>query len=163
MLLGPVRRLLPSGTRVIVVPDRALHGLNFETLPDPENPSRYFIDRVTMSVAPSLNILVNPRKPANAQRAILLIGDPEPAVEEYPRLPYAGKEMELIARDFAAGDRVAVDGARAFPAAYRESDPSKFSWIHFAAHATANVERPLDSALILSRGASATRLRRARS
>lgn len=154
MLLGPVRRLLPSGTRVIVVPDRALHGLNFETLPDPENPSRYFIDRVTMSVAPSLNILVNPRKPANAQRAILLIGDPEPAVEEYPRLPYAGKEMELIARDFAAGDRVAVDGARAYPAAYRESDPSKFSWIHFAAHATANVERPLDSALILSRGAS---------
>jgi CHAT domain-containing protein len=72
-------------------------------------------------------------------------------VEEYPRLPYAQKEMEMIEHDFPAADRVAVNGALAYPAAYREADPSKFSWIHFAAHARANAERPLDSALILSR------------
>jgi tetratricopeptide (TPR) repeat protein len=154
MLLGPVRPLLGSGARVIVVPDRALHSLNFETLPDPENPSRYFIDRATMSVAPSLGVLLDRRKPANAQRSILLIGNPEPAVEEYPRLPYAAQEMNMIARDFPAADRVAVEGARAYPAAYRESEPSRFAWIHFAAHATANAERPLDSALILSRRGS---------
>jgi CHAT domain-containing protein len=62
--------------------------------------------------------------------------------------------MNMIARDFPAADRVAVEGARAYPAAYRESEPSRFAWIHFAAHATANAERPLDSALILSRRGS---------
>jgi CHAT domain-containing protein len=44
-----------------------------------------------------------------------------------------------------------LEGARAYPAAYRDNDPSKFSFIHFAAHAAANRESPLDSALILSR------------
>ena len=151
LLLGPVRRLLAPGTRIIVVPDGALYALNFETLPDPETPSHYVIDRLTVSIAPSLGILLEPREPQNSQRSVLLIGDPEPAVEEYPKLPYAGKEMEMIEGDFLPGSRVALQGAGAYPAAYREADPAKFSWIHFAAHASANATHPLDSALILSR------------
>lgn len=151
ILLGPVRPLLAAGARAIVVPDRALHSLNLETLPDPGNSSQYLIERVTVAVAPSLGLLAEARKSSQAARSILLIGNPEPAVEEYPRLPYAAQEMDSIQQKFPADRRVVMEGARAYAAAYREAEPARFSWIHFAAHATANRENPLDSALILSR------------
>jgi CHAT domain-containing protein len=148
-----------------MVPDRALHSLNFETLPDPDTPSQYLIERATISIAPSLGVLASARiqPAAKHEKSILLIGDPEPAVEEYPRLPFAAKEIALIEQNFPAADSgpasrriaplrsVVIEGARAYPAAYRDSDPSRFSFIHFAAHATTNRESPLDSALILSR------------
>jgi CHAT domain-containing protein/Flp pilus assembly protein TadD len=158
ILLDPVRKLLQDQTRIILVPDRALHSLNFETLPDPDQPSRYLIERATISIAPSLGVVAGAAETAGTENSILMIGDPEPAVEEYQRLPYASKEMTLIEQKFAAssggrmaGHSVVLEGARAYPAAYRDNDPSKFSFIHFAAHAAANRESPLDSALILSR------------
>jgi CHAT domain-containing protein len=151
ILLGPVRPLLRSGVRIVIVPDRSLHSLNFETLPNPDHPSQYLIDSATVSIAPSLGVLGGARDAAKSDGSILLIGDPEPAVEEYPRLPYATKEMALIEQNFASGRSVVVQGVRATPAAYRDSDPARFSFVHFAAHAAANRESPLDSALILSR------------
>ncbi|HLX41910.1 MAG TPA: CHAT domain-containing tetratricopeptide repeat protein [Bryobacteraceae bacterium] len=154
ILLGPLRPLLSKGTRLILVPDRALHSLNLETLPDPDDSSRYLIDRVTMSVAPSLGLLTEAHRPSNKQPSILLIGDPETAIEEYPHLPYAAKEMSLIEQSFSPDRRVVAEGAHAYPAVYRESKPARFSWIHFAAHATTNRESPLDSALILSQHGS---------
>src|SRR5262249_53375052 len=93
ILIGPVKA---AGTRFIVVPDRSLHSVNLETLPDPENPAHYLIDRVTLAVAPSLGVLLQPRHAASGDRSLLLIGDPEPAVEEYPRLVYAAKEISMI-------------------------------------------------------------------
>lgn len=155
MLLGPVRDRLSDGVHVLVIPDRALNALNFETLPDPDNGSRYLIDRVTVSVAPSLDLVA--AAPASAKKpapSILLIGNPEPAVEEYPRLPNAGREMALIEKTVEGSRSVVLEGAQARPAAYREASPSGFTWIHFAAHASANRESPLESALILSRDGS---------
>lgn len=151
ILLGPVRPLLHDGARLLIVPDRALNSLNFETLPDPDDSSHYLIGRATIAVTPSLNVLAAPRAVAKPSRGILLIGDPQPAVEEYPKLPYASREMELIGRNFSSDRCVRLQGAEAFPAAYRAAAPAEFSWIHFAAHASANRENPLDSALILSR------------
>jgi CHAT domain-containing protein len=152
ILLGPVQPLLRDGVRLIVVPDRVLNSLNFETLPDPADPSHYLIDRATLEVAPSLSVLAAPRSGVNHAGRMLLIGDAEPAVEEFPKLPYASKEMELIAANFAPDRYTRLAGAQAIPAAYRASAPGQFAWIHFAAHASANRENPLDSALILSRG-----------
>jgi CHAT domain-containing protein len=149
ILLGPVLPILHDGVRLIVVPDGALNSLNFETLPDPADASHYLIERAAVAVAPSLDLWAAPRR-VQATRGILLIGDPEPAVEEYPRLPYASREMDLIGRNFAPGQTTLLEGSRAFPAAYRAADPARFSSIHFAAHASANRENPLDSALILS-------------
>jgi CHAT domain-containing protein/Tfp pilus assembly protein PilF len=152
ILLDPIRSLLSKGVRLTIVPDRALHSLNFETLPDPEDPSRYLIERATISIAPSLGMLTGAHaEAANAAKSILLIGDPDPAVEEYPRLPFAAKEIALIEQHFPTEGSVVIEGSRADPASYRDSDPARFSFIHFAAHAAANRESPLDSALILSR------------
>jgi CHAT domain-containing protein len=152
MLLGPVRPLLASAKLVVLVPDRSLHALNFETLPDPDSPSKYFIERTLVEVAPSLNLLAARRPPAAPANSLLLIGDPEQAVEEYPRLPFAGNEIDLISKAVAPRKETVLQGSRAFPSAYRDARPAQFGWIHFAAHAAANQTSPLDSTLILSRG-----------
>jgi CHAT domain-containing protein len=153
--LGPIRELVPAGSRVTIVPDGALHSLNLETLPGVSDPSKYWIEEVTLSVAPSLGLLLNSHPAKQSQRSLLAIGDPEPAGPEYPRLPNARKEVETIAALFSPADRVVFQGDASRPSAYQHADPSHFSLIHFAAHATANRASPLDSALILSRDGTA--------
>jgi CHAT domain-containing protein len=151
MLLRPVRALIGSTNRIVLVPDQSLYSLNFETLPDPDHPAKYLIERVTLEVAPSLDVLADTRPAAAPGGSLLLIGDPEQAIEEYPRLPFAANEVELISKMFAPEKQTVLQGARAYPEAYRGSRPGQFSWIHFAAHAAANQRSPLDSSLILSR------------
>jgi CHAT domain-containing protein len=154
MLLRPVHELLGSRDRVVLVPDRALHSLNFETLPDPDYPSKYVIERTTLEVAPSLDMLAEHRQAAAPADSLLMIGNPEQVAEEFPVLPFAGKEIELISQAVAPRKPTVLAGAHAFPAAYRDAKPAQYSWIHFAAHAAANQASPLDSSLILSRGDS---------
>ena len=155
ILLDPVRADLHSGAKIVITPDRNLHSLNFEALPDPNDPKHYLIDQVRISVAPSLSLIASQSHAVKTTlKRILLIGDPEPIGKEYPRLPNAALEMELVGQSYPPGQQVAITQARAFPAAYLESSPGTFSAIHFAAHATANRESPLDSALILSPSAS---------
>jgi CHAT domain-containing protein len=158
ILLDPVRPLLASANRIVLVPDRSLHSLNFETLPDPDDPKKYFIERTTMEVAPSLNMLAARRMQPPVSDSVLLIGNPEQAVEEYPRLPFAGREIELISTAVSPRKQTVLAGPDAVPSAYRDAKPGQFSWIHFAAHAAANRTSPLDSALILSRHDNAYQL-----
>jgi len=154
MLLGKIRELVPAGSRVTIVPDGALHSLNFETLPAAGNPSKYWIEDVTLSVAPSLGLLLNSRAGKKPQPSLLAFADPE-SPEEYPRLPYAGKEVETIAALFSPSNRLVYQRGASRPSAYRNADLGRFSLVHFAAHATANRASPLDSALILSREGNA--------
>jgi CHAT domain-containing protein len=143
---------------VVLVPDRSLHSLNFETLPDPADPSKYLIERTTLEIAPSLDVLADARPPAPPHDSLLLIGNPEQAVEEYQKLPFAGTEIELISKAFGSKKQTVIQGPQAYPDAYREAKPAQFTWVHFAAHAAANQTRPLDSALILSRRDTAYQL-----
>jgi CHAT domain-containing protein len=83
-----------------------------------------------------------------------MIGDVEPASRDYPRLPNAAKEIALISQSFAPGELRVRSGPDAVPASYLESSPSHFSAIHFAVHANASRENPLESALILAPGPS---------
>ncbi len=83
-------------------------------------------------------------------RSVLLIGDPVPADPKFPSLRYASAEMMAVSGAFA--DRAAVYRAdQATPAQYLASKPAEFGIVHFTAHAEANAESPLDSAVILSR------------
>jgi CHAT domain-containing protein len=155
----PALPSLPHGSRVLIVPDAALYALNFETLPadcrqqtaDCRLQGRhYLIEDLEIAVAPSLAML-NTHPPAAAPtRSLLLIGNATARAPEYPGLKFAGAEMASVARHFPAGHVTSLDGARAVPAAYREAMPDRFSHVHFTAHATANLDSPLDSAVILS-------------
>lgn len=151
MLLGPIRELVPAGSHIVIVPDGALHSLNFDTLPAPGDSSKYWIEDVTSSVAPSLGLLLNSRPARTPPASLLAIGDPESPGPEYPQLPNSRKEVETIAALFPPSRKVVFEGRASRPSAYREANPARFSLIHFAAHATANSASPLDSALILSR------------
>ena len=151
ILLGPIRELVPAGSRVVVVSDGALHSLNFDTLPAPGDSSKYWIEDVTLSIAPSLGLLLNSRPSRKPPPSLLAIGDPESPGPEYPQLPNSRKEVETIAALFAPPSKVVFEGRASRPSAYRKADAARFSLIHFAAHATANRASPLDSALILSR------------
>jgi CHAT domain-containing protein len=142
---------------VVVVPDGSLHGVNFETLPVPGDPPHYWIEDVTLSVAPSLESpagIVTLRRP----KSLLLIGDPVAGAAEFEPLPYAGREVRSIEQRMASLEKTVYVGARAQPEAYRDSNPENFSIIHFAAHASANRESPLDSAIMLSPNADSFKL-----
>ncbi len=152
-LIGPASKLIPKNAKIVIVPDRDLYNLNFETLPAGGDQAHYWIEDVTISVTPSLTILANPQ-PARREktRGLLLIGNPiSPDEKEYPKLASAAVEVNAIQKTLAGPENVILTGAEAQPEAYLESHPERFAMIHFAAHATANRDNPLDSAVILTR------------
>ncbi|HXB55399.1 MAG TPA: CHAT domain-containing protein [Vicinamibacteria bacterium] len=160
-LFGPVQPLIPRGSRVIVIPDGPLHSLSFETLVRPDPKPHYLIEDVTLGVAPSLGLLAAGATPSRrrvGRRAVLIIGNPLAPDEEFPPLAWADREVRGIADQFDPLERVVYSGAQANPFVYRNADPGHFSLIHFAAHAKANPDIPLDSAVILSRKDDAYKL-----
>src|SRR4030095_4292781 len=150
-LIQPVAASIPHGARVVIVPDGSLNTLNFETLPVPGERRHYWIEDVEIAVAPSLGALSGrPAPSGSGKRSVLLIGDPVAADPKYPSLRYASAEMMAVSEAFA--DRASVSRAdRATPAQYLAAQPGRFGIVHFTAHAEANAESPLDSAVILSR------------
>ncbi len=77
--------------------------------------------------------------------------DPAPAAPEFPALAHLRREVEIVGRYFPPSARTVISGPAATPERYAAALPARFSTIHFAAHATANRESPLNSAIILSR------------
>jgi CHAT domain-containing protein len=150
-LVGPALQSIPPNSAVVIVPDGVLHGLNFETLVVNRPQPHYWIEDVTISVAPSLGILTlrNADKGRHTP-SLLAIGDPLPASADFPPLPNAGGEIEQVRNHFKGDETSVVRGAAAVPAAYKSSEPRRFSTLHFAAHAETNERSPLDSAIILS-------------
>ncbi|MGA2134300.1 MAG: CHAT domain-containing protein [Bryobacteraceae bacterium] len=148
-LLQPIQNLIPTGSNVIVVPDGALHQLNFETLVVPGPRPHYWIEDVTLATAPSLRVLqavdAKPRAPR-----LLLLGDPVLTNPEFAPLPNVKREIAAVEEHFPVAGRVAFAGAAAVPSEYARSSPAGFTHIHFATHAAANQESPLNSAIILS-------------
>jgi CHAT domain-containing protein len=149
MLVEPAAAWLPRGTRVMVVADGALHGLNFETLPVPGDRRRYWIEDVEIQIAPGLSLLAADRGGTSGPRSLLLIGDAVSATDEFPPLKYASAEIANVSKYFPSSAAV-YTGPRASPGAYKDAAPGKFSFVHFTAHAAANLMSPLDSAVILS-------------
>jgi CHAT domain-containing protein/tetratricopeptide (TPR) repeat protein len=150
LLVEPVARWMPRDASVIIVPDGALHGLNFETLPVDGARRHYWIEDVEVQIAPSLASLTAVLAADTPKRSLLLVGDPTPRPPEFPALGYAATEMTNVARHFEPSRVVTFERDRASPDAYRRSRPNEFAFVHFTAHASANVESPLDSAVILS-------------
>ena len=151
LLVEPLGPWIPPGTRLIVAPDGALHGLNFETLPVVGGAKRhYWIDDVEIQIAPALSMLSAPSKASARAASLLLVGDPAPRPPEFPALRYAAAEIANVSKHFAADGVATYQGGRASPAAYRSASPDRFAFVHFTAHAATNVESPLDSAVILA-------------
>src|SRR5690606_5615450 len=103
ILLSPAAGLTPTGSRATTAPAGGLHGLNYETLPvGPSGQEHYWIADVTVSIAPSLNVLAAAPARQRSGNRLLLIGDPAAADPQFEPLPHAGEEVENIRRHFAA-------------------------------------------------------------
>jgi CHAT domain-containing protein len=152
-LVGPAASMIPKGSKVVIIPDGALNGLNFETLltPDSKN-SHYWIEDVTISSASSIRMLsgLAPVSSAEGAKKLLLIGNPTSAGTGYDTLVNAFAEIRGIEKHFPPDTRTVVTQSEAVPAAYAADKPDEFSYIHFVAHGTASRLDPLDSAVVLS-------------
>jgi CHAT domain-containing protein len=151
MLIAPAQNLIPANSRVILLPDGSLYGLNFETLIAPEPKPHYWIEDVTLTTTNSLTLLASSSNwPAANERNLLLVGNTKQANTAFPPLSQAPEEMKKIEQYFPESRRAVLEGARATPSAYLGSNPERFSYVHFVTHGTASRARPLESAVILS-------------
>ena len=153
MLVAPAGAIAP-GSRVIVLPDAHLRALSFDALIVPAKPPHYWIEDATISYSPSLNLLaaLPEWKHVPGGRA-LVFGDVPAEGNQFPYLKSARREVAEVAKQF--GSRAVVrTGNDATPSSYAAIASPQFEFIHFAAHATANTEKPLESAVILAKDAN---------
>ena len=140
--------------RYLIVPDGALSSFPMETLPSSGDSRKFWIEQASVEFAPSLNYLAGQTRTRKASEArgkqLLAIGDPSSSSPQYPHLEFASRELDSIASAMDASKTSIFRGDAATPASYANASPARFEFIHFAAHATANAQSPLDSAVILS-------------
>lgn len=149
-VLGPVRRLIPPGSNVIVVPDGVLNQLAFGTLAVPDPQPHYWIEDAAIAIAPSLRVLQGGAGRQARAPKLLLIGDPVLTGQEFAPMTNVKKEIAAVEEQFPEGNRTVLTGARAVPGEYSKISPANFTDLLFATHATVNRESPLNSAIILS-------------
>lgn len=150
-LVEPAKNLIPRGSRVILLPDASLYGLNFETLIVPGSQPHFWIEDVTVTTASSLSLLASgSNRAAPKEKNLLLVGDALP-VPEFGPLPQAPAEIQKIQQYFPGALRATLRGPQATPNAYLISEPGRYSYLHFVTHGTASRARPLESAVVLSK------------
>lgn len=162
---------LAMARKLIIVPDGALVYLPFETLagePKRAGVASYLIERFAISYAPSASALAALRslKKNNAAEAkgIIAFGDPvygkdETAIAngdatergfDFRQLPYTRAEVNGIAALFPPNERRVFLGADAHEANVKAEPLKKYRYVHFAAHALIDEERPARSGIVLS-------------
>jgi CHAT domain-containing protein len=151
MLVAPAQRLLAKDARVFIIPDGSLNSLNFETLLVREPNVHYWIEDATIASASSLRLLAASSAPRVQHRKLLLFGDAIPPNSDYPGLPKAAAEIDIIKKHFPPAQQQVFSRDRATPPTYLASKPEQFSYVHFVAHGTASRLSPLDSAIVLSK------------
>jgi CHAT domain-containing protein/tetratricopeptide (TPR) repeat protein len=152
-IVAPAASLIPPGTKVFIIPDGGLNGLNFETLLKSGGERlHYWIEDVTLTNANSIRLLsrLEPFPSSNDTNNLLLIGNPIASGSKYERLPNAPTEVEDVGKHFRANLETLLTQADAVPSAYAAVKPERFEYIHFVAHGTASRLSPLDSAVILT-------------
>jgi len=151
MLVEPAKKLIPPGSRVILLPDASLYGLNFETLVVPDPQPHFWIEDVTLTTANSLTLLASSANHVAArEKSLLLVGNTQQPNPEFPALAQAPAEMRSIEHYFPEPSRKVLEGKSATASAYLSSNPERYSYVHFVTHGTASLTRPLESAVILS-------------
>ncbi|HKV23379.1 MAG TPA: CHAT domain-containing protein [Candidatus Acidoferrum sp.] len=153
MLIQPALKDIPSNSRIIILPDGSLYGLNFEALIVPSAKPHYWIEDATLTTAASLTLLresAQSRRPPSSA-SLFLVGNTNPPNPGFPPLPQAASEMQQVEKYFPASRREVLSGNAATPAAYLTHVPDSYAYIHFVTHGTASRARPLESAVILSK------------
>ena len=147
MIVAPAASHLGAANRVVIVADKHLYALNFETLIVPAPRPHYWIEDATITTASSIDLLASANRAAPNRGSMLLIGDPTPEDRTLPPLPWARTEMQRVRAHFA--DATVIAGPRATADAYLDTVTRRYGFVHFVAHGIGNTTRPLDSAIVL--------------
>jgi CHAT domain-containing protein len=150
LLVEPAAKVIAPGSRVILLPDGSLYGLNFETLLVPEPKPHFWIEDVTVTTASSLTLLGSGRQSSPKEQNLLLVGNAISASADFPALRQAAAEMDRVGRYFGDARREVLAGPQATPSKFLASAPERFAYLHFVTHGSASRAHPLDSAVILS-------------
>ncbi len=155
-LIQPAEDLIPRGSHVIVVPSRVLSWVSFDALVVPGPHPHYWIEDVDVQVAGSLARMPRSDLPQHARKArkgLLVLGAPLEVSADFPTLKNAPEEIRRVQSYFAPDEQTIISGKDATPQAYSAANPGSYRLIHLDTHGTASDLSPLDSAIILSRGA----------
>lgn len=156
MLIAPAASQIGRAKQFVVIADKRLNALNFETLIVPSPRPHYWIEDATITTALSIDLLAR-RRPAEAvPETLLLVGDPPRSDPALPPLAWARNEMQRVRTHFP--DATVISGTRATPSAYESAATPRYAFVHFVAHGIGNATRPLDSAVVLGRDASGYKL-----
>ena len=147
-LVSPAQSALWPGANVIIVPDGPLAALNFETLIPPAAPAEFWLDSMTLTVAPSLAVLRDRKPPLSGQQQFFLVGGTIPADKK--QLPGTVQEIEDIRSLFPNVPQTTLMKQDATATRFLDGNPAQASYLHISAHAVANPESPLDSYILFT-------------
>lgn len=156
-LVEPVLSAIPSGRRVIVVPDPLLAEIPFAALGSADAP---WILRNPLRVLPGAYMLAGDDATREPTGDVVVFGDPEFVVGAaasasartaagevaWERLPFTRVEAKSVAALYRSRPIV---GSKATEAAVRELAPTA-RILHIASHGLANTRRPDYSAIVLA-------------
>ena len=154
LLLRPLASNLDGVRSLVIVPDRALHGLPFAVLRDTTN-GQTLTESRSFSVAPSVRIYThslrsNSRPRQAGMLKVLSVADPAIDRRSYPNLAAlrgaAGEGARIVER-FPGS--LLLTGASATPARFL-AELNEHDMVVFSGHAVVDAERPERSRLLLA-------------
>ncbi|HEY2294443.1 MAG TPA: CHAT domain-containing tetratricopeptide repeat protein [Thermoanaerobaculia bacterium] len=154
LLLGPVAGHLPS--RLVIVPDGALHYVPFEALADPGAPAATLLKGHVVVSLPSATVLAAQRRDLGgrppASRALAVLADPvfDRRQGGFDRLPLTRLEAESIAALVPPDQRWLALGVQANRDAVLGGELARYRIVHFATHSRIDPRLPALSGVLLS-------------
>lgn len=143
-LIHPLSRAI-TNQNVTIVPHGILHYLPFNAL---FTGDEYVVDKYNIRLLPSASVMKFLKKDQKGQKGTLLaLGNPDLGDPQYD-LPGAQTEAVAISKQIS-GAKVLVRG-QATESAVKQNGAG-FRYLHLASHGTFDPEKPLSSALLLSK------------
>jgi CHAT domain-containing protein len=157
LLLAPAKNELKDRSHVVIIPDGILNALPFQALIDEQN--KHFIESHTVSYAPSVTALIQMMRLADKKRKsktntlpLFAMGRgtfPDQAQYRNLELPKAEEQVKSIARLFGVAALTGNEATKAKAIA----SMGTARYVHFATHGELNEVAPMESAIVLGKGA----------
>jgi CHAT domain-containing protein len=138
LLITPVADLLDLNRTLVIIPDRALHGLPFEALKQPGK-AQYLIQEFSIMVSPSLTHLLAGDAAPPARNAIVGFGSQNGGANE---------SKELSALENIYSNATTLVGRQVDKGRFLD-ELTKAAVFHYAGHSATDAADPLRSSILL--------------
>ncbi|HID99813.1 MAG TPA: CHAT domain-containing protein [Thiotrichaceae bacterium] len=155
-VMGPLIQALPKQATVTLIPVGRLALLPFHAAWTEDNNTptgkRYALDALTINYAPNARSLTQARKVAHRVTAdrLLAVDEPKPVTNDKGEalpLPSSEYEVQCVVEKFAQSHIFKHEAATRQAILDNLAD---YTVLHFSCHGSANLEKPLESALIMA-------------